>query len=35
MNKKAKKRIDKWFTLLSKKLSSLKSADRKDVIEKL
>lgn len=33
MNKKDKKRIDKWLTLLSKKLSGLRSEDRKDVIE--
>ncbi|ASZ09085.1 DUF1700 domain-containing protein [Mesoplasma chauliocola] len=33
MNKKDKKNMDKWLNILSKKLSGLKSLDRKDIIE--
>ncbi|ATZ21557.1 DUF1700 domain-containing protein [Mesoplasma tabanidae] len=33
MNKKTTKIMDKWLNLLSKKLSGLKTSDRKDIIE--
>ncbi|ATQ35483.1 hypothetical protein MENTO_v1c03370 [Mesoplasma entomophilum] len=33
MNKKTTKQMDKWLNLLSKKLSGLKTSDRKDIIE--